>query len=150
MVLKTKVPGHQESCKEKQKQAMQIIPMKQTFLPIRWPLRSIIGCPGGMSTFCLYFRALFGCYGEKDRCTMFGCNNDRLFSSLVLEIWSFTVYFSGKRRSLLHPNMAQGSFFPLQSYSKKTLRKNVLKSVRKYKRNVLMPSGHLIILLKSN
>ena len=23
------------------------------------------------------------------------------FSSLVLEIWSFTVYFSGKRRSLL-------------------------------------------------
>ena len=43
------------------------------------------------------------------------------FSSLELEIWSFTVYFSGKRRSLLHQNTAQGSFFPLQSYSKKTL-----------------------------
>ena len=54
------------------------------------------------------------------------------------------------RRSLLHPNTAQGSFFPLQSYSKKTLRKNVPKSVRKYKRNVLMPPGHPIILLKSN
>jgi len=26
---------------------------------------------------------------------LFGCNNDRLLSSLVLEIWSFTVYFSG-------------------------------------------------------
>ena len=25
---------------------------------------------------------------------------------LVLEIWCFTVYFSGKRRSLLHPNTA--------------------------------------------
>ena len=25
---------------------------------------------------------------------------------LVLEIWFFTVYFSGKRRSLLHPNTA--------------------------------------------
>ena len=25
-------------------------------------LRSIIGCPGGMSTFCLYFRALFGTF----------------------------------------------------------------------------------------
>ena len=48
------------------------------------------------------------------------------FSSLVLEIWSFTVYFSGKRRSLLHRNTAQGSFSPLQSYSKKTLRKTVL------------------------
>ena len=30
-------------------------------------------------------------------------------------------------------------FFPLQSYSKKTLRKNVPKSARKYKRNVLIP-----------
>ena len=71
-------------------------------------------------------------------------------TSLVLEIWSFTVYFSGKRRSLLHQNTAQGSFFPLQSYSKKTLRKNVPKSARKYKRNVLMPPGHPIILLKLN
>ena len=48
------------------------------------------------------------------------------------------------------PNTAQGSLFPLQSYSKKTLRKNVPKSARKYKRNVLMPPGHPIILLKSN
>ena len=38
---------------------------------------------------------------------------------------------------LLHPNTAQGSFFPLESYSKKTLRKNVPKSAIKYKRNVL-------------
>ena len=46
--------------------------------------------------------------------------------------------------------MVQGSFFPLQSYSKKTLRKNVPKSARKYKRNVLIPPGHPIILLKFN
>ena len=92
-----------------------------------------------MSTFCLYFRALFGTFYLR-----------LPFSSLVLVIWSFTVYFSGKRRSLLHPNTAQGSFFPLQSYFKKTLRKNVPKSARKYKRNVLMPPGHPIILLKSN
>ena len=72
------------------------------------------------------------------------------FFSLVLEIWFFSVYFSGKRRSLLHSNTAQGSFFPLQPYSKKTLRENVPKSNRKYKRNVLMPPGHPIILLKSN
>ena len=38
-------------------------------------------------------------------------------------------------------------FFPLQSYSKKTLRKNVPKSAWKYNRNVLMPPGHSIILL---
>ena len=54
------------------------------------------------------------------------------------------------RGQLLHPNMAQGSFSPLQSYSKKTLRKNVPKRARKYKRNVFMPPGHPIILLKSN
>ena len=52
-----------------------------------------MGCSGGMSTI---------------RCTR-----------IVLEIWSFSVYFSGKRQSLLHPNTAQGSFFQLQSYSKK-------------------------------
>ena len=41
-------------------------------------------------------------------------------------------------------------FFPLESYSKKTLRKNVPKSAPKYKRNVLMSPGHPITLLKSN
>ena len=72
------------------------------------------------------------------------------FSRLVLEIWSFTVYFSGKKQSLLHPTIAQGFFSPLESYSNKTLRQNVPKSARKYKRNVLMPSGHPIILLNPN
>ena len=45
------------------------------------------------------------------------------------------------RGPLLHQNMAQGSLSPLQSYSKKTLRKNVAKSARKYKQNVLMQPG---------
>ena len=39
---------------------------------------------------------------------------------------NFTVYFSGKRRSLLHPNTAQRSF------SRKTLRKLGPKSARTY------------------
>ena len=47
-------------------------------------------------------------------------------------VWSFTIYFPGKRWSLLHPNMAQRSYFPLQSYSRKTLRKIAPKSARKY------------------
>ena len=35
----------------------------------------------------------------KNPCAVFGCNNNRLFLVLVvLEIWSFSVYFSGKRR----------------------------------------------------
>ena len=46
--------------------------------------------------------------------------------------------------------MAQGFFFPFQSYSKKTERKNVPKSTKKYKRNVFMRPGHPIILLKSS
>ena len=45
---------------------------------------------------------------------------------------NFTVYFSGKRRSLLHPNTAQRSSFPLQSFSRKTERKIGPKSARKY------------------
>ena len=36
---------------------------------------------------------------------------------------NFTVYFSRKRRLLLHPNTAQRSFFLLQSFSRKTLRR---------------------------
>ena len=57
-------------------------------------LRSIIGCPGCMSTIRYtpqYLRPLFGpiflsvflekdCNGKEDRCAVFGCNNDRLFS----------------------------------------------------------------------
>ena len=42
------------------------------------------------------------------------------------------------------------TFLPLQSNSKKTLRKTVPKSTQKYKQNVLMLPGHPIILLKSN
>ena len=33
-------------------------------------------------------------------------------------------YFSGKRRSLLRPNTAQRSFFPLKSFFRKKLKKN--------------------------
>ena len=42
---------------------------------------------------------------------------------LSIRNMAFTLNFSGKRRSLLNPNTAQRSFFPLQSYSKETLRK---------------------------
>ena len=63
---------------------------------------------------------------------------------------SNTKLEKGDHYKILHPNKAQGSFFSLKSYSKKTLRKNVPKSARKYKPNVLMPTGHPIILLKSN
>ena len=49
---------------------------------------------------------------------------------------TFTVYFWGKGD---HHYTAQRSFFPFQSYSKKTLRKNAPKGARKYQTNVLMP-----------
>ena len=75
---------------------------------------------------------------------MFSCNNDRVFP----EKYTMDDHISNAK--LEKQNKAQGSFFPLQSYSKNTLRKNVPKSARKYKQNVLMPPGHPIILLKSN
>ena len=54
-----------------------------------------------MSTFRLYFRALFGTFflkvfleydsnEKKDPCAVFGCNNDRLFPR---EIYSERPYF---------------------------------------------------------
>ena len=115
-----------------------------------------------MSIFRLYFRALFGtvvrkvflqedCNGKKDPCAVFEYNNDHLFpEKYTMKDHISNTNLEKKQRSWLLPNTAQGSFFPLQSYSKKTLRKNVPKSTQKYKRNMLMPPGHPIILLKSN
>ena len=80
---------------------------------------------------------------------MFGCNNDRLFPE------KYTV-----KDHIYNTKLEKGDhyyiqtrhkdlFFPLQSYSE-TSRKKVPKSARKYKRNVHMPPGYPIILLKSN
>ena len=89
--------------------------------------RSIMGCPGG--ALVQYLRALFG---QKE---------------------NFNVYFSGKWQSLLHPNTAQRSFFPLQSFSRKRkeklARKARVNTDRAY-RIVLMPPGHPTILFHSN
>ena len=50
---------------------------------------------------------------------MFGCNNDCLFLKYGLSLYTYRekgdYYY-------MYPNTAQGSFFPLQSYSKKTKR----------------------------
>ena len=80
---------------------------------------------------------------------MFGCNNDRLFPEkyTVKDHISNTKLEKGDHYYI---QTRDKDFFPSQSYSKKTLRKNVPKSARKYKRNVLMPPGHPIIVLKSN
>ena len=62
-----------------------------------------------------------------------GHEHDPLYSLSIrnMVFQTYTVYFWGKRRSSLHPNTAQRSFFPLKSYSKKTLRKNVPKGAHK-------------------
>ena len=58
---------------------------------------------------------------------------------------NFTVYFSGKRRSLLHPNTAQRTFFShynllLGTLKEKLARKARVNTERVY-RIVLMPLG---------
>ena len=84
-------------------------------------LRSIMGRQGALAQ---YLRAYFGQKGK------------------------FTVYFSGKGRSLLHLNTAQRSIF----FSHYNLFLEKLKVIlpRKARVIVLMPPGHTIILLKSN
>ena len=67
---------------------------------------------------------------------------------------NFAVYFSVKRRSLLHPNTAQRSFLPitiffLEELNEKLARKARVNTERVYW-IVLMPPWHPIILLKSN
>ena len=87
--------------------------------------------------------------GKKILVPCSGCNNDRLFpEKYTVDHISNTKLEKGGHYYI--QTRQKGLFFPLKSYSKKTLRKNVPKSARKYKRNVLMPSGHRIILLKSN
>ena len=58
-----------------------------------------MGCPGGMSTF-RHIHLVLTCLpkvfleedskGKKDRCAVFGCNNDRLYPR---EIYSDKPYF---------------------------------------------------------
>ena len=81
---------------------------------------------------------------------MFGCNNDRLFPEkyTVKDHISNTKLEKGDHYYI--QTRHKDLFFPLQSYCKKTLRKNVPKSAPKYKRNVLMPPGHPIIPLNRN
>ena len=63
-----------------------------------------MGCPGGT-------RSVFTCaFGAEE---------------------NFNVYFSGKRRSLLHPNTEQRSFFPITIFSLENLKKIGPKSARK-------------------
>ena len=80
---------------------------------------------------------------------MFGCNNDRLFP----EKYAVKDHISNTK-------LEKGDHYYIQTRHKdllshynlilRKLRKNVLKSTQKYKRNELMPPGHPIILLKSN
>ena len=81
-----------------------------------------------------------------------GGNSLRINTRFSGEKENLAVYFWGKRQSLLHPNTAQQSFFPLQSFSRKTLGKIGPKSARTERvyRIVLMPPGHPIIFLKSS
>ena len=81
---------------------------------------------------------------------MFGCNNDRLFP----EKYAVKDHISNTKLEKSDHCYTQTRHKDLFSHYNLILRKlkktNVPKSARKYKRNVLMPPGHPIILLKSN
>ena len=74
-----------------------------------------------------------------------------IFQFGIINIMVFHCMFLGKTEAIIITSK-QGTriFFPLQSYSKKALRKNVPESARKYKRNGFRPPGHPIIGLKSS
>ena len=87
-------------------------------------LRSIMGCPGGHDYDPVY--------------------------SLSIRNMAFTLNFSGKRRSLLHPNTAQRSFPHYNLILRKLLETIPWKALVNSDQNLVMPPGHPIILLKSN
>ena len=82
---------------------------------------------------------------------MFRCNNDRLFP----EKYTVKDHISNTKLEKGHHYYIQTRHKDLFSHYNLILRKlkkkkNVPKSARKYKRNVLIPPGHPIILLKSS
>ena len=67
---------------------------------------------------------------------------------------NFTVYFLGKRRSLLHPNTAPWPFFSHYNLFKEKLEEKLARKARvnteRVYRIVLMPPGHPMTHLKSS
>ena len=55
---------------------------------------------------------------------------DQYLSALFRQKEDFAVYFSGKRRSLLHPNTANNLFCPLQSFFLGELNEKLAQKVR--------------------
>ena len=81
---------------------------------------------------------------------MFGCNNDRLFAEkyTVKDHISNTKLEKGHHYYIQTPHKDLLSHYNL--ILRKTQEKMSRKALKKYKRNVLIPPGHPIILFKSN
>ena len=79
------------------------------------------------------FTDIAAIFNLLDLRSIMGCSGDirSEFTHALGQKGNFSVFFSGKRQSLLHPNTAQRSFAPLQSFSRKTERKIGPKSARK-------------------
>ena len=90
--------------------------------------------------------------GKKDPCAVFGCNNDHLFPRKIQRKTIFLILINilEKGDHYYTQTRHKDLFSHYNVILRKPLRKNVPKSARKYKLNVLMPPGHPIILLKSN
>ena len=77
-----------------------------------------------------------------------------VFTSAFGQKENFTVYFSGKRRSLLHPNTTQRPFFPIIIFYYENVKKNWpekrAEMLSEFIGSCSCPPGHPIILLKSN
>ena len=99
----------------------------------KFDLMRIIGCPGYISTFSLCFRALFGTFFLKFSQNKIVMGKKILvlcfdviiiaFSSLVLEIWSFTVYFSGKKAIIITSKHGTRIFFSFTILFKENFKK---------------------------
>ena len=76
--------------------------------------------------------------------------SETFIHALLLFFRSFSQNFPLGAPVIITSKHGTTIFFSLQSYSKKTSRKNVPKGARTNKQNVLMPPGHPTILLKSN
>ena len=111
-----------------------------------------------------FFDRLFYLYGDHIELMRFkeyygmprGHEQDLLYLLSIrniygLYIWSHLWYISRDKGDHYYTlTWHNDLFFPLQSYSNKTVRKNALRGLINTKQNVLMPSGHPIILLKFN
>ena len=118
---------------------------------IEFDLRSIIGCPGGISTFRLYFERFSGHFFLKFSQNQI-VTGKKIFvpclDVIMIAFFQFSIrnmvfhdIFLGKKAIIITFKHGTRILLPITILFLENIKKKCPKSPRKYKRNVLTPPG---------